>query len=94
MKHLYCELGDGTSVTFNDIGHEADGSERVRLYFEKPDDEYFFKYLETSLPKLQRIDSNGFTDAEIAQLLRFAADNAELIWKLARKEEDWFACAI
>ena len=94
MKNLYCILGDGTSVTFNDIGHESDGSERIRLYFKKPDDEFFFKFLETSLPRLPIIRYEGFTDEEIQDLLSFAKDNADLIWKIARKEDEWFACAV
>lgn len=83
MKYTYVEFGDGTLVTFNDIKIDQNG-EHIHVYFEKPvaGD---FHYLETTLPDLNIVGSNGFTDDESKKLLNFTRNNASLIWELARK---------
>ena len=76
----YAVLPDETSVvhTWTDIEDE------IKIYFEQPDDEYFFKYLEIKLTTLETLQVNGFTDDEVDNLIRFAINNHNLIVKYAK----------
>lgn len=82
MKNLYCEFGNGTIVTYNNIGRDENG-EHIRMYFEQAYDDGF-KFLETILPDLNVVDSDGFDELEIKDMISFAKDNAAIIWEDAR----------
>lgn len=92
MKNTYVEMSDGTLVTYNDIHRDADG-EHIALYFEKPVSDGF-AYLETSLPDLDIVGTEGFSSEQIQDLLSFARDNAALIWDMAREGGEAFAHAV
>lgn len=84
MKKFYTEI-DGITMTFSDIGKNADGIEYILIYFEKPV-EGGFHFLESTLPSLNIVESEGFTDSEQKDLLAYASRNAFIIWELARNE--------
>ena len=92
MKYTYAEWQD-ILITFNDIHTDTSGMEHVRLYFEKPIVGGFC-FLETSLPDLNVVATDGFSAAETEELLDFARDNAPLIWDMARKGGHPFADAV
>lgn len=83
MKYTYVEFADGTLVTFNDIRKDKNG-EHIDVYFERPVDTGF-DYLQISLPDLDTVSFEGYSEAEIEDLKDFAADNAALIWEMARE---------
>ena len=82
MKYVYVEFADETLVTFNDIRKDNDG-EHIDVYFEKPTDDGF-AYLQISLPDLDTVSTEGFSDEEVKDLKSFATDNEALIWEMAR----------
>lgn len=83
MKYTYVEFADGTLVTFNDVRKDKNG-EHIDVYFERPVDTGF-DYLQISLPDLDTASFEGYSEAEIEDLKDFAADNAALIWEMARE---------
>ena len=83
MKNFYTEI-DNIILTYSDIEKTKDGMEFIRIYFEKPV-EGGFKFLESTLPALDIVDAEGFTEKEQKELLDYAGRNAFLIWELARK---------
>lgn len=85
MKYTYVEFGDHTVVTYNDIREDRNG-EHIALYFEQPC-EGGFRFLETSLPDLNIVNSSGYTADEIHTMLNFARNNESLIWELAREQQ-------
>ena len=82
MKNFYTEI-DGITMTFNDIAKTDDGMEYIRIYFEKPA-EGGFNFLESSLPMLGIVETEGFDEREQEELLAYASRNAFIIWELAR----------
>ena len=76
----YVTLGDETIVTHTCHENESE----IKVYFEQPDDEYFFKYLEINLSSLKILQKHGFTNTEIAKLKDFALDNYELMVKYSK----------
>lgn len=92
MKYTYVEFADGTLVTFNDIRKDKNG-EHIDVYFERPVDTGF-DYLQISLPDLDTASFEGYSEAEIEDLKDFAADNAALIWEMAREGGDHLANAV
>ena len=83
MKNFYTEI-DGITMTFNDIGKTADGMEYIRIYFEKPV-EGGFHFLDSTLPALNIVETEGFSEQEQKDLLDYASRNAFIIWELARE---------
>ncbi|MBR6906898.1 MAG: hypothetical protein IKN33_08220 [Selenomonadaceae bacterium] len=83
MKNFFTEI-DGITMTFNDIGRTEDGMEYIRIYFEKPVEDGFC-FLESSLPLLNVVETEGFTEQEQKELLDYASRNAFMIWELARE---------
>lgn len=83
MKNFYTEI-DSITMTFNDIATTQDGMEYIRIYFEMPV-EGGFNFLESTLPALDIVASEGFTARETQDLLDYASRNAFIIWELARK---------
>ena len=65
----------------------------IDVYFERPVDTGF-DYLQISLPDLDTASFYGYSEAEIEDLKDFAADNAALIWEMAREGEDHLANAV
>ena len=92
MKYVYVEFADETLVTFNDIRRDTNG-EHIDVYFEKPTDDGF-AFLQTSLPDLDVVNTEGFSRNEINDLKEFAADNEALIWEMAREGGTGFANAV
>lgn len=92
MKHKYVEFADGTLVTFNDIRRDRNG-EHVDVYFERPTDDGF-AFLQTSLPDMDTVATEGLSTEEIADLKAFATDNEALIWEMAREGGPKLADAI
>ena len=84
MKNFYTEV-DQVTMTYGDIARTNDGMEYIRIYFEKPVEGGFY-FLESTLPMLDVVDSEGFSDEEIKSLLKYAKNNAFIIWKLASQE--------
>ena len=76
----YVTLGDETIVTHT--CHENENE--IKVYFEQPDDEYFFKYLELNLSSLKILQKHGFSQDEIIQLKDFSLDNYDLIVKYSK----------
>ena len=83
MKNFFTEI-DGITMTFNNIANTEDGMEYIRIYFEKPV-EGGFNFLESTLPALDVVESEGFTKQEIKELLEYASRNAFIVWELARE---------
>jgi len=83
VKNFYTEI-DGITITFNDIGKTDDGMEYIRIYFEKPV-EGGFHFLESTLPSLNIVEAEGFSEQEQKELLDYASRNAFIIWELARE---------
>lgn len=83
MKNFYTEI-DGVILTFSDITKTEDGMEYIRIYFEKPVDGDF-NFLESTLPSLDVVETEGFTEQEQKELLDYASRNAFIIWELARE---------
>ncbi|WP_303839612.1 hypothetical protein [Selenomonas ruminantium] len=83
VKNFYTEI-DGITMTFSDIGKTDDGMEYIRIYFEKPVIGGFH-FLESTLPSLNIVESEGFTEEEQHDLLDYASRNAFIIWELARE---------
>ena len=83
MKNFFTEI-DGITMTFNNIATTEDGMEYIRIYFEKPV-EGGFNFLESTLPALDVVESEGFTKREIKELLEYASRNAFIVWELARE---------
>ncbi len=83
MKNFFTEI-DGVTMTFNNIATTEDGMEYIRIYFEKPV-EGGFNFLESTLPALDVVESEGFTKQEIKELLEYASRNAFIVWELARE---------
>lgn len=83
MKNFYTEI-DNITMTFNDIAKTEDGMEYIRIYFEKPV-EGGFNFLESTLPALDIVETEGFTEEEQKELLDYAGRNAFIIWELARE---------
>ena len=92
MKYTYVEFADGTLVTFNDIRKDKNG-EHIDVYFERPVDTGVV-YLQISMPDLETASFDGYIEAEIEDLKDFAADNAALIWEMAREGGDHLANAV
>lgn len=84
MKYVYVEFADETLVAFNDIRKDNDG-EHIDVYFEKPTDDGF-AYLQISLPDVDTVATDGFSEEEVKDLKAFATDNEALIWEMAREE--------
>lgn len=82
MKNFFTEI-DGITMTFSDIVITEDGMEYIRIYFEKPI-EGGFQFLESTLPMLDVIETEGFNEREQNELLAYASRNAFIIWELAR----------
>ena len=82
MKNFYTEI-DGITMTFNDIARTDDGMEYIRIYFEEPT-EGGFNFLESTLPMLDVVETEGFDEGEQKELLEYASRNAFIIWELAR----------
>ncbi len=82
MKNFYTEI-DGITMTFNDIAKIDDGMEYIRIYFEQPI-EGGFKFLESTLPMLDVVETEGFDEQEQNELLAYASSNAFIIWEMAR----------
>ena len=82
MKNFYTEI-DNIILTYSDIEKTKDGMEFIRIYFEKPVDGGF-NVLESTLPALDIVDAEGFTEKEQKELLDYAGRNAFLIWEFAR----------
>ena len=76
----YMVLTDETSVVHSNTEDES----LIQVYFEKPDDEFFFKYLEIKLTSLEILQSHGFEPHEVNELIRFAIRNHDLIVKYAK----------
>ena len=85
MQHFYSEI-DGITTTFGNICANRDGLEKIALYFERPNKAGGFDFLETDLPTLYVRRGSGFSDIETEQLLRYANNNASLIWEIARED--------
>ena len=83
MKNFYTEIDD-VILTYSDIAKTKDGMEYIRIYFEKPVDGGFY-FLESTLPSLDIVGAEGFTDQEQKDLLDYASRNAFIIWELARE---------
>lgn len=83
MKNFYTEI-DNITMTFNDITKTEDGMEYIRIYFEKPVEGGFY-FLESTLPALDIVETEGFTEEEQKDLLDYASRNAFIIWELARE---------
>ena len=83
MKNFYSEVDDVT-LTYSDIKTTEDGMEYIRIYFEKPVEDGFC-FLESSLPLLNVVETEGFTEQEQKELLDYASRNAFIIWELARE---------
>lgn len=92
MKYVYVEFADETLVTFNDIRKDNDG-EHIDVYFEKPTDDGF-AYLQISLPDVDTVATDGFSEEEVKDLKAFATDNEALIWEMAREGGPKFANAV
>ena len=82
LKNFFTEI-DGITMTFSDIVTTEDGMEYIRIYFEKPI-EGGFQFLESTLPMLDVIETEGFNELEQNELLEYASRNAFIIWELAR----------
>ena len=76
----YLTLPDETIVTHTCPEDEKD----ILVYFEKPDEEYFFKYLELNLSTLEIFKNNGFDESEINWLINFCLHNYNLIVKYSK----------
>ena len=85
MKNFFTEVDDVT-MTYGDIAQTADGMDYIRIYFEKPI-QGGFAFLESSLPSLDVVEADGFSQQEIQKLLEYAKTNAFIIWQLAMRQE-------
>jgi len=72
---LYVPSGTETIITHTC----GDDETEIKVYFERPDEEYIFKYLELKLFNLEIIKKHGFTDDEIIKLLEFSKNNYDTI---------------
>jgi len=84
VKYFYSEI-DHIVTTFNDIHKDDHGIEYLRVYHERPSVNCF-DYLETRLPDLNVVSSQGFSDDEVKNLLQYTRNNAALLWEIAREE--------
>jgi len=84
MKHFYSEI-DNITLTFGDVHENAAGLEYIPLYFEKPI-ENGFAFCEMNLPVLNPYKSFGFSEMDINELVKYARNNAPLIWEIAREK--------
>lgn len=84
MKNFFSEVDDVT-LTFSDI-QQRDGMDYIRIYFEKPIHDGF-AYLESTLPALNIVATENFSNKELQDLLQYARTNAFLIWDIAREKE-------
>ena len=82
MKNFYTEI-DNITMTFSDIKKTDDGMEYIKIYFEKPVDGGFY-FLESTLPSLDIVDVEGFSEQEQRKLLAYASRNSFIVWELAR----------
>lgn len=76
----YLTLPDETIVTHTCPEDEKD----ILVYFEKPDEELFFKYLEINLSTLDILKNNGFELSEVAWFVNFCLSNYKLIVKYSK----------
>lgn len=83
MKNFFTEI-DGITMTFNDVGKNEDGMEYIRIYFEKAIEDGFC-FLESSLPLLNVVESEGFTEQEKKELLDYASRNAFIIMRKSKR---------
>jgi hypothetical protein len=83
MKNFYSEVDDVT-LTYSDIKTTADGMEYIRIYFEKPTADGF-SFLESVIPGLEVKESEGFSDAEITDLIDYVNRNAFILWWLTQE---------
>ncbi|MBR2142871.1 hypothetical protein [Anaerovibrio sp.] len=83
MKNFYTEI-DNITMTFSDIKKTDDGMEYIKIYFEKPVDGGFY-FLESTLPSLDIVDVEGFSEQEQRKLLAYASRNSFIVWELARE---------
>lgn len=86
MKNFYTEI-DHVTMTYGDIAKTRDGMEYIRIYFEKPVEDGFC-FLESTLPGLDVVETEGFSEEEVGSLLSYAKNNAFIIWRLAAQEEE------
>lgn len=84
MKNFFSEINEVT-MTFSDIHENNDGMEYIKIYFERPN-ESGFDFLESTIPSLTVKRSYGFSEMETIRLLRYARNNAVLIWQIASEK--------
>jgi len=56
----------------------------IKVYFEEPDDEHFFKTLIVSLHDLRIIKNDHYEPYEVNRLLRFCINNYDAIMEYAK----------
>lgn len=61
MMHSLFTLDDGTEVVYSDIQQNG----KVKVYFERPNNEFCFCHATCWLPQYEWEDINGFTADEI-----------------------------
>ena len=89
MKYFFSEI-DNITLTFGDIHVNRDGTEYIKIYFERPS-KGGFDFLESTLPALNVKACKGFSEDERAQLLEYVQTNAFLIWEIAREDGEKLA---
>lgn len=81
MMYSFMTLNDGTEIVHSQMLEDG----RVKVYMEKPDEEYCFRHATCWLPKYQWEDIYHFDDDEIAHLEEIIRSTAHLILEFSQE---------
>lgn len=80
MMHAFMTLNDNTEIVHSEM--KADG--RVKVYIERPDEEFCFRHAACWLPDYRWEDIHGFTEEDTAKYQEIIESTAHLLMEFSR----------
>ncbi|MCD7863296.1 MAG: hypothetical protein LUG61_07255 [Lachnospiraceae bacterium] len=81
MMYPFMTLNDGTEIVHSDM--QKDGT--VKVYIEKPDEEYCFRHATCWLPQYKWEDIYQFDDVDIKRFQEIIQSTAHLIMEFSQE---------
>ena len=80
MLYQFMTLNDNTEIVHSEM--KADG--RVKVYIERPDEEFCFRHAACWLPDYSWEDIHGFTEEDTAKYQEIIESTAHLLMEFSR----------